>query len=150
MLVCKSGLQPASANAIKPMDISSSYRCAVMQQQSTAALFRATCTPSFSVLLCKTGSKHACAISATEALQHWSGINAIPAVQCCSAKQAHSMLCVTANTPMEICSSYRCAVMHHQTIAALFWTTCIPDCSVLLCKTGSKHACAISVTPIES
>ena len=28
----------------------------------------------------------------TKALQHWSGQNSFPAVQCCSAKQAHSVL----------------------------------------------------------
>ncbi len=41
------------------MEICSSYRCAVTQQQSTAALFRAQCNPLYSVLLCKTGSQQA-------------------------------------------------------------------------------------------
>ncbi len=55
----------------------------------------------------------------TNALQLWSRQNSFPAVQCCSAKQAHSRHCVTAITPMQICSSYRCAVMQHQCTAAL-------------------------------
>jgi hypothetical protein len=54
------------------------------------------------------------------AVQLCSGQNAIPTVQCCSAKQAHSRQCVTAITPMEICSSYRCAMTNHQCTAALF------------------------------
>ena len=59
------------------------------------------------MLLCKTGSQHACA---------------------------------TAITPMEICSSNRCAVSQHQCTAARFRAKCSPRCSVLLCKTGSQQA----------
>ncbi len=55
----------------------------------------------------------------TSALQHWSRQNSFPTVQCCSANQVHSSNCVTANTLMEMCSSYRCAVMQHQCSAAL-------------------------------
>jgi len=66
--------------------------------------------------------------------------NAIPTVQCCSAKQGHSMHYVTVITPMKICCSYRCAVGQHQCTAALVLVKCSPHCSVLLCKTGSQHA----------
>ena len=76
----------------------------------------------------------------TYALQHCSGQNAIPTVQCCSAKQAHSRQCVTALTPMEICSSYRCPVAHHKCSAARFRAKWNPHCSVLLCKRGSQQA----------
>ena len=83
----------------------------------------------------------------TNALQHCSGQNAIPTVQCCSAKQAHSRQCVTALTPMEICSSYRCPVTHHICSAARIRAKCNPNCSVLLCKTGSQQAvCHCSYT----
>ena len=83
----------------------------------------------------------------TNALQHCSGQNAIPTVQCCSAKEAHSRQCVTAVTPMEICSSYRCPVTHHTCSATLFRAKCNPHCSVLLCKTGSQQAvCHCSYT----
>ena len=77
--------------------------------------------------------------------------NAIPIVQCCSAKQAHSRQCLIALTPMETCSSYRCAVTHHRCSAALLRTSFrakyIFHCSVLLCKTGSQQAvCHCSYT----
>ncbi len=42
--------------ALIPMEIGSSHRCAVTQHQRTAALFRASCSPHSSVLLCKTAS----------------------------------------------------------------------------------------------
>ena len=83
----------------------------------------------------------------TYALQHCSGQNAIPTVQCCSAKEAHSRQCVTAVTPVEICPSYRCPVAHHKYPATLFRAKCNPHCSVLLCKRGSQQAvCHCSYT----
>ncbi len=73
--------------------------------------------------------------------------NAIPIVQCCSAKQAQSRQCGTAITPMEFCSSYRCAVSQQECSAALLKAKCNPHCSVLVCKTGSKQAvCHCSYT----
>jgi len=56
------------------------------------------------------------------------------------AKQVHSMLSVPAITPVEICSSYRCAVTQHQCSVALLLAKCNPHCSVLFCKTGAQHA----------
>ena len=41
VLLCKTGSQHACATAITPMEICSSYRCAVLQDQCTAALVRA-------------------------------------------------------------------------------------------------------------
>ena len=76
----------------------------------------------------------------TNALQQGSGQNAIPTVQCCSAKQAHTGQFVTADTPMEICSSCRCAVTQHKCSAALFRAKCNPHCSRLLCNEGSQQA----------
>ena len=67
----------------------------------------------------------------TNALQQGSGQNGIPTVQCCSAKEAHSRQCVSATTPMEMCTSYRCAVTQHQCTATLFLAKCNPHCSVL-------------------
>ena len=66
--------------------------------------------------------------------------HALTLVKHCSAKQAHSRQCVTADTPMEICSSYRCAVTQHKCSAALKRAKCNPHSSVLLCKTGSQQA----------
>ena len=45
--------------ALPPLQICSSNKCAVTQQQSNAALFRAKCSFHCSVLLCKTGSQQA-------------------------------------------------------------------------------------------
>ena len=56
----------------------------------------------------------------TNALQHLSGQNAFPTVQCCSAKQAHSRQCGTAFTPMDTWCSYNCSGTQHQCTAALF------------------------------
>ncbi len=76
----------------------------------------------------------------TNALQHWSGHISFPTVLCCSAKQAHNKHCVIAIAPWEICSSYLCVVMQHQSPAALVRAHKLPHCSVLLCKTGSQQA----------
>ncbi len=73
-------------------------------------------------------------------MQHCFSQNAIPTGQCCSAKQTHSRQCFTANTLMEIWSSYRCAVTQHQCTATPFLAKGIPHCSVLLCKTDSQQA----------
>ncbi len=75
------------------------------------------CIPHCPVLLCKTGSQHAC---------------------------------VTAITPMNICCSHKCAVIHHQSTASLVLANCIPLCPVLLCKTGSQHACVTAITPMKA
>jgi len=72
----------------------------------------------------------------TNALQPCSGHNAIATVKCCSAKQANSRQCVTAGTPMEICSSCRCAVTQHKCTAGVFRAKCNSQCPLLLCKAG--------------
>ena len=63
----------------------------------------------------------------TNALQHWSGQNSFQSV-----KTGSQHACAFAITPMEICCSYRCAVMQHQ---------CTVHCStaqqIHLCKTSS-------------
>ena len=82
VLLCKTSSQHACVTAIAPMKICCSYKCAVTQHQCSAALPRAKCIPHCSVLLCKTSSH----------LQHRSGQNVFPTVQCCSVKEAHSML----------------------------------------------------------
>ena len=76
----------------------------------------------------------------TNAMQLCSGQNAVPTVQCCSAKQAHSRQCFIAVTLMEICCTSGCAMTQHKCSAALFRAKCTPHCSVLLCKTGSQQA----------
>ncbi len=82
--------------------------------------------------------QHQCtaALVMARQLPHWSVLPCKP-----SSQDA----CVTAITPMEICSSYRCAVMQHQCLAALVRAEQLPHCSVVLCKTGSQHACVIAI-----
>ena len=65
-------------------------------------------------------------------------------------KLASQQPCATAITPMEICSSYRCAVMQHNCTAALVRAKWLPCCSVLRCKLASQHACATAFTPMET
>ena len=57
--------------------------------------------------------------------------------------------CVSAMTPMDICCSYRFTVTQHQCTTALVRAICIPQCSVLRCKTGSMQACVTAMTPME-
>ena len=106
------------------------------QHQCTAARFRAKCSPHCSMLFCKTGSQQAVChctytygdllfiqVYSDQATKHCSkvqGKNAVSTVQCCFAKQAGSRQSVTAVTPMEICSSYRCTVTKQQSTAARF------------------------------
>jgi len=140
VLLCKGGSQQSMCHCSDICGDCSSYRCAMTQHK---------CNPHCSVLLCKTGSQQAvCHCRYTcggllfiqvKALQHCSGQNTFSTVQCCSAKQAHSMHCVTANTPMKICSSNSYAVAQHQCTAALLRATCIPHCPVLLCKAGLQQ-----------
>ncbi len=51
---------------------------------------------------------------------------------------------------MEICSSHRCAVMQHQSTAALVMARQLPHCSLLLCKPCSRDACVSAITPMET
>ncbi len=64
-------------------------------------------------------------------------------------KTGSQQACVNATRPIEICSSYRCAVSQQKCSAALVWAKCLCHCSVLLCKTGSQQACVNATTPIE-
>jgi len=98
VLLCKTGCQQAYVSANTPMETCCSYNCAVTQHQCTATLFLATSNHHCPVLLC---------------------------IQLCSVptpvhcKQAHSLHSVTVFTPMQTCSSYKCAVRQHQCTAAL-------------------------------
>ena len=61
-------------------------------------------------------------------------------------KIASQHACATAITPMELCPSYRCALMQDICTAALVRAKQLPHCSVLLCKPASQHACATAIT----
>jgi len=73
-------------------------------------------------------------------------VNTSAAVHCNTGSQ---QCCISAVTPMEICSAYRCAVTQHQCTATLFLAKSNLHCSVLLCKTGSQQCCVSAVTPME-
>ena len=66
-----------------------------------------------------------------------------PSAQCCSANLAHNRQCVSANTPMKICSSHMCVVTHHLCTAVVLQAKCIPHCSVLLCKSVHQPTSAL-------
>ena len=156
VLLCKTGSQQAVCHCIytygdllfiqvcrdpAPMHCSkvqgkmqSSLFSAALQNRSTAG------SVSLRFHLCRFALQTSAQRPSNKAMQHFSGQNAVSTVQCCSAKQAHSRQCVTALTPLQICSSYRCAVTQHQCTAARFNAKCCPHCSVLLCKTASQQA----------
>ena len=64
----------------------------------------------------------------------WQNTNGHCSVLLCNTGRQQA--CDTANTAMEIWSSYRCAVAQHQCNATLLLAKCNGHCSVLLCKTG--------------
>ena len=55
----------------------------------------------------------------------------------------------TANTPMKICSSYKCKITQDQCSATLVLTEYIPHYSGLLCKTGCQQECVTAITPMK-
>ena len=61
-------------------------------------------------------------------------------VPCLPQHDACHSHCVTAFTPVETCSSCRCAVTQHQCTATQALVKCAPYCPVLLCKTVSQQA----------
>ena len=73
----------------------------------------------------------------------------IPHCSVLLCKTGSQQACVTAHTPVESCSSNRCAVTQQQRSAALVLSKCLPKCSVQLCKTGSQHACVLAVKPMK-
>ena len=92
----------------------------------------------------------------------------IPLCSVLFCRTGSQQACVTAITPMEICSStkvrltpglchcnhtccssQRCAVSQQKCTAALVKAKCIPLCSVAVCKTGSQQACDSAITPLE-
>ena len=174
VLLCNTGSQHACVTAITPMMICSSYKCAVTHHQCTAALVLANCIHHCPVLLCKTGSACLClcntytfmsAVAAAQVLCTDPHTNALqihqhhcihhcPVLLCNCNYTGSQHACVTAITPMhdvaitpeKICCSYKCAVTHHQCTAALVLANCIHHCPVLLCKTGSQHACHCNYT----
>ena len=73
------------------------------------------------------------------ALQHCSGRDAFPTGHCCSAKQARSMLVSLQIHLWRLLTQHKCS-------SAPPRAKCIPNCPVLLCKTGSQHACVTAVT----
>ena len=164
VLLCKTGSQQPCATAITPTEICSSYNCAVMQHLCTAALVKAEQLSHCSVLLCKnrlTAALCHCSYTygdllfihvCTDAtLMHCSTGQGRTAFSlfCAALQNRLTAACATAITPMEICSSYNCALMQHLCTAALVKAEQLSHCSVLLCKTGSQQLCATAVTPME-
>ncbi len=59
--------------------------------------------------------------------------SSLPVLRCKTGRQHCSVI---AKTPLDISSTHRCAVSHHQCTTALLRAKCIPHCPELLCKTG--------------
>jgi len=97
----------ACVTAFAPMKICCSDRCAVTQQQCTAALVLARCTPHCSVLLCKTGSQQPC-VTATA-----------PIKICCSDRCAVIQQQCTAALILARCTPHCSVLLCNRLIAAL-------------------------------
>ena len=137
VLLCKTGWQHCSVTTKTPLDICSSYRCAVSQYQCTAALVKTKCIPHCPVLLCKTGWQHCsvtaktplnifqthrCAVSnhqCTAALVKTKCIPHCPVLLCKTGWQHCS---VTGKTPLDISQTHKCTVCHHQCTTTLVRT----------------------------
>ncbi len=175
--------------AVTPMEICSSNSFAVNRHQCIAALFRAKCIPLYSVLLWKTqfiagsvslhlhlwrfGVNAGVQSLSTNVLQHCSGQNAFPTVQCCASMlcsfalgkmyfvlfgvaEQHRLtacLCLPAITPLKsLVFTQVCSDLLHQHLcsAALPWAKCISCCSVLCCKQAhsrlvTQHLCSAAL-----
>jgi len=82
-------------------------------------------------------------------VQLCSGQNAIPTVQCCPAKQAHSRQCFIAFKPMEVCSSYRCAMPQHNAVQLFLGQNVIPTIQCSSAKQAHSRHCVTAATPKE-
>ena len=135
VLLCKTGSQLALCHCsysyadlifIHMCSESAQMHCSTAQSKmsspvsSFALQNRLTaCTLSLCLHLCRFALHTGMQCASTNALQHCPEQNELTSVQCCSAKQAHSLHFVTVVTPMQICSSYMCAVSQHKCTAAL-------------------------------
>jgi len=102
--LCKTGSQQACDTLNTPMEICSSYRCAMSQQKCTclgkmhspllsAALQNSLQQACFNAIKPMRLALHRGLQRANRnALQHWSGQNAFFTVKWCAASQAHSRL----------------------------------------------------------
>ena len=66
-----------------------------------------------------------------------------------STKGAQIMQCVTAVTPVEICSSYRCALTSPNTLQLCSGQNAVPTVQSCSAKEGHSRQCVTAVTPIE-
>ena len=85
----------------------------------------------------------------TSAVPHCFWQNAIAPCSVPMCNTGRQQACDTANTPMEICSSYRCAVADTRAVPHCFWQNAIAPCSVPMCNTGRQQACDTASPPKE-
>ncbi len=161
VLLRTTGWQQACASASKLMQICCSYRWAVTQHKCIAALYFASHSPGFSVALQNRLAASLCHCNQTYAnllfikegsdpIQMHCSIVSCQIIPQCSVllcKTGWQQACVTAITPMQICSSYRWAVTQYQCTAALDFASHSP---VLLCKTSWQQDCVTAVTPMKT
>ena len=116
------------------------------------------CIPHCPVLLCKTGSQHACVTAITPmkaccshkcaVIQHQCTAalvlaNCIPHCPVLPCKTGSQHACVTAITPKNICCSHKCALIHHQCTAAL--VLAIAFTTVQSCCAKEAHSLVVSL-----
>ena len=149
-LLCRTGSQQACVTAITPMEICSSYRCAVSQQKCTAALGKAECSVHCSKL-CRCNYTRGSLLF----IQVCSDPSPVYCNTVCSKQHSHCLVllcktdsqksCVGAITPVEVCSSCRCAMTQNQCTETLFLANIIPHCFEKLCKTGSQQVVLVQL-----
>ena len=115
---------------------------AALQNRLTAALCHCKYTYIDLLFIQCAMMQHQCTAALVRAEQ-------LPHCSVLLCKTGSQQPCATANTPMEMCSSYRCAMMQTQMHCSTGQGRTASHCSVLLCKTGSQQPCATAITPME-
>ena len=164
MLLCKTGSQHACVTAITPTEICCSHKRSVIHHKSTAALVLAIAFTTLShaalqnrltACLCHCNYTYEdlllTQVCSDPPQKHCSpGFGKLHSTLSSAALQNRLTACLChCNYTYEICCSHKCAVIHHKSTAALVLANCIPHCPMLLCKTGSQHACVTAITPTE-
>ncbi len=124
----------------------------VLHRSSDDALCLKFALPAFPAFQCCSAKQaHSSKTGSRQAVCHCRyTCGALLFMQVCSDSTQVNSYCVRSITPMEICSSYRCAVTHHKCTAALFRARRITHCSVLLCKQSHSRQCVTAITLMET
>ena len=149
MLLCKTGSQQPCATADTPVKHllfiqlctdATLMHCGTGQGRTAFSLFCAALQNRLTAALCHCSYTYGhllfiqlCTDAAPKHCSTGQGRTAF-SLFCAALQTGSQQPCATAITPMEICSSYNCALMQHQSTAALVKAEQLSHCSVLLCK----------------